>query len=369
MSKGNMLLGYARGKVGDVVFQRLKGQQITKARNRHPFNPRSFSQMYQRAKFTRGVLFYKHGIQAYYKFAYEGKLERESDYNAFMRYNTERSYPIPRANATNPFYPAIGTFIISRGSLDTISGFTLEPSTEGGTADTITLPLKGMPSDGNVKTVAQLSSAFLTTYPSYQEGDFITFIIIQVYSTAQNILSSIDTPLVADRAPSWSIFQIKLDTRDTSPIEYSLDEDLFIFSKDGLKFPQGPVYNGQMSTQSPLAVGIIASRRTTNKTYVSTSELYGNVGWNTVLEYYETATQDGEWPSILESWGWTADAILRGSIAEPTGTNKSARSYSPLIPPDDVPDDGDDSSPSQEPVKAKKKKSNGNAINEININM
>lgn len=48
MSKGNLFLGYARGKVGDVVFSRQNGEQVTRARNRAPRNPQSPLQMLQR---------------------------------------------------------------------------------------------------------------------------------------------------------------------------------------------------------------------------------------------------------------------------------------------------------------------------------
>lgn len=48
MAKGNMLLGYSRGKVGDVVFTRFNGQQVAKARNRNPKNPKSEAQCVQR---------------------------------------------------------------------------------------------------------------------------------------------------------------------------------------------------------------------------------------------------------------------------------------------------------------------------------
>lgn len=48
MSKGNMFLGFARGKVGDVVFSRANGEQLTRARNRAPRNPQSALQMLQR---------------------------------------------------------------------------------------------------------------------------------------------------------------------------------------------------------------------------------------------------------------------------------------------------------------------------------
>ena len=48
MSKGNLFLGFGRGKVGDVVFYRSNGEQITRSLNRNPKNPRSESQLLQR---------------------------------------------------------------------------------------------------------------------------------------------------------------------------------------------------------------------------------------------------------------------------------------------------------------------------------
>lgn len=48
MSKGNLFLGFARGKVGDVVFSHLDGEQITRARNRAPRNPQTPTQLLQR---------------------------------------------------------------------------------------------------------------------------------------------------------------------------------------------------------------------------------------------------------------------------------------------------------------------------------
>lgn len=49
MSKDNMLLGFARGKVGDLVFYRRYGEQVTRARNAAPANPRTIRQSVQRS--------------------------------------------------------------------------------------------------------------------------------------------------------------------------------------------------------------------------------------------------------------------------------------------------------------------------------
>ena len=72
MAKGNMFLGMARGKVGDVVFYRADGQQLSRVRNRNPRNPRSNSQLFQRAimativqAYTAGKAIFDHSFQGY----------------------------------------------------------------------------------------------------------------------------------------------------------------------------------------------------------------------------------------------------------------------------------------------------------------
>lgn len=72
MAKGNMFLGMARGKVGDVVFYRADGQQLSRVRNRNPRNPRSNAQLFQRAimatiiqAYTVGKAIFDHSFQGY----------------------------------------------------------------------------------------------------------------------------------------------------------------------------------------------------------------------------------------------------------------------------------------------------------------
>lgn len=48
MAKGNMFLGMSRGSVGDVTFYRNRGNQVARARNRAPMNPKSEAQTIQR---------------------------------------------------------------------------------------------------------------------------------------------------------------------------------------------------------------------------------------------------------------------------------------------------------------------------------
>lgn len=86
MSKGNMLLGYARGKVGSLVFARRKGEQITRARNTAPTNPRTRSQLGQRMKMYAPVKFYRQSLERFFKYAFSVG-SHETVFNAFMREN------------------------------------------------------------------------------------------------------------------------------------------------------------------------------------------------------------------------------------------------------------------------------------------
>lgn len=61
MSKDNMFLGKARGKVGDLVFYVQDGIQMTRTRNRHPRNRNTEPQQYQRAVMATVSNVYKAG--------------------------------------------------------------------------------------------------------------------------------------------------------------------------------------------------------------------------------------------------------------------------------------------------------------------
>lgn len=81
-----MLLGHARGKVGDVVFARVNGQQITRARAAVVKNPQTEKQMIQR-------IILNTVIQAYSRMAeicdhsFEGVAVGQDNMSKFMREN------------------------------------------------------------------------------------------------------------------------------------------------------------------------------------------------------------------------------------------------------------------------------------------
>lgn len=58
MAKDNLFLGFARGKVGSVVFYRAKGEQIARALNAAPSNPQTALQLLQRVCFKSSSVAY-----------------------------------------------------------------------------------------------------------------------------------------------------------------------------------------------------------------------------------------------------------------------------------------------------------------------
>ena len=88
MAKGNMLQGMARGKVGDVVFSRLNGQQISRVRNRNPHNPRTNPQLYQRAIMATVMLAYSN-TKEICDHSFQGKAKGAENQRQFMKLNAK----------------------------------------------------------------------------------------------------------------------------------------------------------------------------------------------------------------------------------------------------------------------------------------
>ena len=89
--KGNLFLGFGRKSVGDVVFYKRKGgtEQMARARNRKPNNPRSDKQLYQRAIMATVLQAYSAG-KAIFDHSFEGKSVPDGSMNRFMSLNLRK---------------------------------------------------------------------------------------------------------------------------------------------------------------------------------------------------------------------------------------------------------------------------------------
>ena len=129
MAKGNLFLGMGRGSVGDVTFYRANGQQLSRARNRNPRNPKSNAQLIQRAVSATIVQAYKAG-RIIFDHSFEGKSVPGGNQRAFLSVNmrklreaylveqnqqlnnTDAAFVAPRST-----FPVPNKYRISEGSL------------------------------------------------------------------------------------------------------------------------------------------------------------------------------------------------------------------------------------------------------------
>lgn len=366
-----MLLGYARGAVGNLVFSRVKGNEVTKARNRQPANPKTSKQVYQRAKFLNAVNFYKRGVQNLFKFAYEDKTQQESDFNAFMRHNVGRAIPVGKGSSTEPLYPAISNWITSVGSLNgpqAMIGF----SGDIGTVDDLMPTFVYALGDYNVSpvaegeiapetiakagifislgaaiaspTVGKLSAALKAQFPDLMEGDIITITIIN------QIIQGIGQPGLlypsaygtdgATNAPAWGFCQFRIDSTSTKTIAAALLDNT-IYLSEGLTLDTAglegegwlairrnktwlqyyneiigePTYDPDIfQSMSSCVAGVITfSRETSSGLRVSTQEFSTSEGYQKLIELSQTTAFT---ESVLRSWDAADMAILEGGFIQ-----------------------------------------------------
>lgn len=311
MSKGNVLLGMARGAVGDVVFSRLKGQQVTRARNRQPANPRTSSQMYQRAIFTDAVKFFTRGRQNLFQFAFENKKASESDYNAFMRENAKRGVVISKAAFDNYDYPALGNFILSKGTLQPMRAAVVTSSN----ISTLSFSKEGITTELTaVATVGDLASLMVDGI-DFLDGDIITFVEILGGVPALEGIPSV-TPAEEISATVWTVKQIMLTAGSTQPLsDFGITATL---TGDATK-TLNVAPNAGVTADFIYAGAVIHSRNTANGVRVSTEELQLNT---TTKNAIEAARQRSYVDAVVESWRTTqqapviSESVMQGNIAQ-----------------------------------------------------
>lgn len=131
MAKGNLFQGMARGKVGDVVFYRMNGQQMSRVRNRRPANPKTNAQLYQRSIIATIMRAYSAGKEIF-DHSFEGLKVGEGCMRRFMSVNADKLRQAIIVDVSDKNYtdhisglvdapkvnvPVPNTYVISEGSL------------------------------------------------------------------------------------------------------------------------------------------------------------------------------------------------------------------------------------------------------------
>ena len=131
MAKGNMLLGKARGSVGDLTFSVLNSEQITRAKAKSVKNPRTDAQMIQRVLMSTTVHAYS-GMQEIVDHSFQGVPYQGRSMNRFNQLNVKNlralyaqiaggATGVPVAfNANGNKRISLAPWIMSTGSLPTV---------------------------------------------------------------------------------------------------------------------------------------------------------------------------------------------------------------------------------------------------------
>lgn len=287
-----MLLGYARGSVGDVTFYRSGGSQRARARNRKPNNPRSSSQMTQRAKFASAVKFYKRAVSNFFRFAYQDKKGNESDYNAFMRHNIQGAPLISKTAFDKQGYPALGNWVLSYGELQPLNYIAGESNS------VIELPATYTAAPS---TLGELSQGLIDS-GFYEQGDIITVPMIDI--TGSPLPTATPTGVYTT---AWKTAQFRVDYNSSEPLNNIGLGTVTVTQSSGIWMLNFPTHS---------AFAVIVSRNTSGGLKVSRSEMVYDA--QTGLALFNAYYDDNYKAEVLQDWQTSLDAILQGSLSEMT---------------------------------------------------
>lgn len=315
MAKGNMFIGNGSGKVGNLVVATRAGEQITRVYQPRVANPKTYSQMLQRAKFANAIKFYKKAVQNFFKFAFEDKKKAESDYNAFMRHNVMNSALLIKGNVDDAYFPALGRWVMSSGSLP--NAFSIEKTDRG-----FAFVNDGIKANA---TIGDISSALIGQ--GFHTGDIVTFVLITspVSYLDFDLTNLYDSGL---KQPEWLIVQFAIDAKDTRGLSQAnylgsrygglgkYDGNSLFVSGDGSILWESLIADNGNLNEIMAATCCIVTRNTGSGVMATNTSLFGNTIFDKMLSDAEGTDYQNE---VLVSWGAREGAILKGSIATRSG--------------------------------------------------
>lgn len=173
-----MLLGLAKGKVGDLVFYRDGGEQRTRTRV-IPKNPRTPAQMMQRAKIANVSALYR-ALAAVLSSSFTNRPSNQSGYNAFAANAIGLApYQTKQMAAADVVLPQ--PCQVSKGTISSLP-FELSEGDDG--------RLFGIDVDGGLdgsSTIGAVSQSLLSRYPTLQENDRIVSVVLRFTPAADEV--------------------------------------------------------------------------------------------------------------------------------------------------------------------------------------
>lgn len=194
-----MLLGHARGKVGDLVFSRVNGQQVTRARAAVVKNPQTEAQMIQRILLNTVIQAYSR-MSEICDHSFEGIAQGQPSMSAFMKRNLAllRQYVSDGVNIEGLTFADLYAFSPIGSNEFTMNPFVIA----AGSLPSVTIA--DISALNGAKIAVTAAGAALTyddviTSLGLQRGDQLTFISQEAWT---------------DRRAAFNFARVILDPRD-----------------------------------------------------------------------------------------------------------------------------------------------------------
>lgn len=284
-----MLLGYARGKVGDLVFARRLGQQTTRAYNSSPKDAKTRSQVTQRVKMANVIAMYR-ALKNICNHSFEGLNVGQTSYSAFVKANLTGNKVSLTKEAASFGACVVAPYLISRGSLPSIQ-------VEGTGADAVTNISVGSLTISGTTTIGEFADALVANNAGIEYGDQLTYV-----SLVQQTDANSGYPIVVA-----GIYEVTLNSGSTDKVRDFIPEV-------GSSVKNGFLAHGALIGRGGFA-WILSRKQTGASLMVSTQRLI----LTSPDVYDQFATADANTRAI-NSYGFTMEPILApGVVGAPAG--------------------------------------------------
>lgn len=178
MAKGNIILGQMRGSIGDIVFWRGNGEQLSRSRNRRPANPRTDSQLTTRIILKTCSTAYSKLMFDYANQTFQGAKIGAENQRKFMSANTKilRDFIKQGAddmnfNGKDDTVAMLNRYRVSEGNLPSLNATVANP-VSGSSAITVGQEFTVA---GSVPTYQEICDAF-----GLAPGTQLTFLLCNI---------------------------------------------------------------------------------------------------------------------------------------------------------------------------------------------
>lgn len=286
MARGNIFLGKARGKVGSVVLSKgRRGEMISRAYQPQVLNPKSSSQVLQRALFASATIAGSK-LSDLVDHSFDGIKEGQENRNEFVRLNTNALRAIAKSDgqaSVNPFVSAKGSgmikpapWILSNGSLGVCNVgeyLTTSLTTAGSEAEAGDLAAwkSAFPW---IKGGAQLTIVAIIRKRSILEG--ISFIVRKYRVVFKSLIDSLPIlTQIGENGNGWGFYTDLLDLPKCSGGVVSGTEGSKVYSFPFLAEQEGA------APGDPSHIGL-----------VDNTDLYKPVAWAVIGTQYDDTLAD-----------------------------------------------------------------------------